>query len=201
MCDAVPQMVSDLPEGFSTLGLETDVIYFNCGSEPFGPEWQPDAAEQLCRLLSCAPDSYRHVAIHVLACPLHAEWTQHPVRYAWHRSETHSPWLTRRLDVCRQLWLGPPVHPSAGYCRNISRRTWQPRSRSTTVAVGQYELCMRMKWRRRTESSTEDEKDDKEVVMQGGVEGIAEALARYAADYGLRVSVQDTGRRVVLSRS
>ncbi len=56
-------MVMDLPEGFGTLWMETAGIYVNYGTEPFGPEWQPDAADQLCRLLSYAPDSYRHVAV------------------------------------------------------------------------------------------------------------------------------------------
>ncbi len=54
---ALLQVTTDLPAGFSALWMETTDIGLSCGMEPF--DAQPDVADQLCRLLSCAPDSYR----------------------------------------------------------------------------------------------------------------------------------------------
>ena len=53
------QVVTDLPAGFSALWMDTTAVRITCGMEPF--DAQPDAADQLCRLLSCAPASYRRV--------------------------------------------------------------------------------------------------------------------------------------------
>ena len=58
---ALRQVTADLPAGFSALWMETTDIRLSCGMEPF--DAQPDAADQLCRLLSCAPDSYRRVEL------------------------------------------------------------------------------------------------------------------------------------------
>lgn len=53
------QATTDLPAGFSALWMETAVVKLSCGTQTF--DAQPDAADQLCCLLSCAPASYRHV--------------------------------------------------------------------------------------------------------------------------------------------
>ena len=55
------QVTTDLPAGFSALLMEATDVRLSCGMEPF--DAQPDAADQLCRLLSCAPDSYRRVQL------------------------------------------------------------------------------------------------------------------------------------------
>ena len=52
------QVRTNLPAGFGALRMETASIRLSCGMDPFYEE--PSAAAQLCRLLSCAPDSYRH---------------------------------------------------------------------------------------------------------------------------------------------
>ena len=51
------QATTKLPAGFSALWMETAAVRISCGLDPFCR--QPDAADQLCRLLSCAPASYR----------------------------------------------------------------------------------------------------------------------------------------------
>jgi len=56
------QVVTDLPAGFSTLLMETEAVHISDGgmSPVMRPaDSYPDAANQLCRLLSCAPASYR----------------------------------------------------------------------------------------------------------------------------------------------
>ena len=39
--------------------METGVLKLSCGTETF--DGQPNVADRLCRLLSCAPASYRRV--------------------------------------------------------------------------------------------------------------------------------------------
>ena len=56
--DTLPQVVTDLPAGFSTLLMETEAMHI-CSGDMRLVDRQPTAAEQLCKLLSCAPDSYR----------------------------------------------------------------------------------------------------------------------------------------------
>ena len=111
-------------------------------------------------------------------------------------------WLTDALGSCRHLCLGPPNPPSAVCARRISQGTQQPQPQpqSPNIAAAQYELGVRISWQRRTESSTE-RYQDRELVIKGGVEGIADALAQPAAKHGLTVSMQDSGRHVVLSRT
>ena len=50
-----------LPGGFSTLHMECNTLFLSCW-DWFSLEQPPDVAEQLCRLLSYAPASYRHAA-------------------------------------------------------------------------------------------------------------------------------------------
>ena len=54
------QVFSTLPtKGFSSLWMEVTVLHLWTGWEP--SEREPDAAGQVCRLLSCAPATYRRV--------------------------------------------------------------------------------------------------------------------------------------------
>ncbi len=53
----MPQDRLDLPDRFTTLRLETHKLRLSCGSEVLAG--QQFAADQLCRMLSCAPRSYR----------------------------------------------------------------------------------------------------------------------------------------------
>ncbi len=59
--NALPQVVTDLPAGFGTLVMETEEIHISSGDMRLVDK-QPTAAEQLCKLLSCAPASYRRAA-------------------------------------------------------------------------------------------------------------------------------------------
>jgi len=83
--------------------------------------------------------------------------------------------------------------------RRISEGTQQPQPQSPNIAAAQYELGVRISWQRRTELSTEHK--EKEMVIKGGIKGIADALAQSAADHGLTVGMQNNNRHVVLSRT
>jgi len=219
-------VTTDLPDGFSALWMETTDIGLSCGMEPF--DAQPDAADQLCRLLSCAPDSYRRGRGANCTCrrPQHVMASCRPLqcgRPAAAPTKIHEDMMFRMLQSSKttQAWAGhtscvprgtsvlqsiPRIlfrqvvsQPTCGCARRELRLG--PSATAPAGAADQYQLGVELTWQIGTRGTPERVQQDTHVVMGGGIAGVARELDRVAAGHGLTVSVPDSRQHITLSRT